>query len=88
MHKVHTELFQIMLITGCDCVRCSVCSVRCADVWHSNSCSVLQFAAERTAVSGSAAVCAAVCTVVCGCPAVRVAVCGFPAVRQCATLRQ
>jgi hypothetical protein len=88
-----------MLITGCACVRCAVCSVRCADVWHSNSCSVLQFAAERTAVPGSAAVCAAVCTAVaavwaavctavCGCPAVRVAMCGCPAVQQCAAVRQ
>jgi hypothetical protein len=38
--------------------------VRCAAVRHANSCGVLQFAAERAAVSGSAAVCAAV--YVCG----------------------
>jgi hypothetical protein len=37
-------------------VRFAVCGVRCVAVWHSNSCSVLKFAAERTAVSGSAAV--------------------------------
>jgi hypothetical protein len=49
-----------MLITVCDCVKCAVYGVQCAAVRHSNSCSVRQFAAERTAVSGSAAVCAVV----------------------------
>jgi hypothetical protein len=64
-------------------VQYAVCGVR-----HSNSCSVLQFAAERIAVSGSTAVCAVVCAVVCGCPAVRAALCGCPAVRQCAAVQQ
>jgi hypothetical protein len=69
-----------MLIAVSDCVLCAVCSVQ-----HSNSCSVLQFAAERIAVSGSAAV---VRAAVCGCPVVLAAVCGCPAVRQCAAVWQ
>jgi hypothetical protein len=73
-----------MLTTVCDSVRCAVSSsVRCADVRHSNSCSVQQFAVERIiAVSGSAAACAVVCTAVCGCPAVHAAVCGCQAMRS------
>jgi hypothetical protein len=62
---------------------CAVCSMRCvwcAAVQHSNSCSVRQFAEERTAVCGSAAVCTAVCAGMCGSPAVRAAVCGSLAV--------
>jgi hypothetical protein len=45
-------------------VQYAVCGVR-----HSNSCSVRQFAAERIAVSVSAAVRVAVRAAVCGCPA-------------------
>jgi hypothetical protein len=61
-----------------------VCGVQYAvcGVQHLNSCSVLQFAAERIAVSGSAVVCAAVC--VCGCSVVLAAVCGC---QQCSSVR-
>jgi hypothetical protein len=83
---MHTFSHSAMILIHVNCgVRlCAVYSMRCG-VQHSNSCSVLQFAAElRIAVSGSVAVRAAVC----GCPVVLAAVCGCPAVRQCVAVWQ
>jgi hypothetical protein len=72
--------FGVRLCVVCN-MRCALCGCPAFEFMRS----VLQLAAKRTAVSGSAAVCEAVC----GCQGMmRAAVCGYPAVRQCAAVQQ
>ena len=76
-----------MLITVCDCVRCAVCGVRCA-VCGCPAFEFMQCAAERTAVSGSAAVCGSVRGSVQLSGSARGSVRQSGSVQQCGSVRQ
>jgi hypothetical protein len=81
--SMHIYSHTIILIhVNCGVRLCAVCGMRCAAVRHSNSHSMLQFAAERIAMSGSAAVRSAVCGSVLQCAAVRLCA------RQCGAVQR